>query len=48
MRSDEADEGVHGTRSDEDEGREYMRCGQMRPMRECMGRDQMRMREGSA
>ena len=30
MRSDEADEGGHGTRSDEDEGWEYMRCGQMR------------------
>ena len=30
MRSDEADEGGHGTRSDEDEGREYMQCGQMR------------------
>ena len=44
MRSDEADEGVHGTRSDEDEGRDYMRCCQMRPMREYMGRGEMRMR----
>ena len=43
IRSDE-DDGVCGMQSDEDEGRDYMRCSQMRPMREYMGRGEMRMR----